>query len=201
MDTNYKDYGIDLKDADYMLSLVGRYYILIIKGGFDFDSITSELNNIPREVQEYLGITIWEGFYGSVALTEDLIIMGNEEDIRACLEVIKEESSSVLENKEVMGFIDRLTDAPQLQCSIFEEGDSPQDDILGMGSSFDMIRKETARIVRAYLFINEDSAQSAFEELEEGIKSGEVQEGVTIKQLDCDGRFLVVKSEEQNWLY
>ncbi len=87
----------------------------MLKGGFDLDQVRDRLKNAGFEQGEYKGAEMWElgaaAAYDSdpsVALLDDMIILGNEAGVQGCVKVIKEGDTSLLKKTDIRDVVDRI---------------------------------------------------------------------------------------------
>jgi hypothetical protein len=83
--------------------------MMLYKGDFDFNQMTSVIEKNSIESYDYKGVKIWtDQNASSTAIIGDVVFTGDSEDVKLCIDVNKGEGSSFYANKDAKDTIGRL---------------------------------------------------------------------------------------------
>ena len=193
-DYGYGDYGIDFNDVDYFVESAiwqGTRYTLI-GGNFDLVAVRDELDSLGYSEGEYRGVEVWQGNNESLALMETLVILGSEEVVRNCIEVVKEGKDSLWDNQDAKDVVDRLPDGYGVMYSSPAIWAYMYEGIEADGISMETEGRNILRMTMVLMFENEDAAFDAVKELEEETESYELER----TDVNKDGKFVIATREE-----
>jgi len=173
--------GTDLGNIN---ALASAEDVSLFDGGFDFDDIRDELNSQGFDEDEYEGVEVWESPYGGwVALVENLIIMGHQDGVKDCVDVVGGTEGSLGDTRDAEDIMDRLPSGISAGFYIGDTiavVDSEYQYLEASGWSFTKIDEDTLVMTTVLRFDNEDAAEDAIAEVEEDFEEKE------FKHLDFD---------------
>ena len=171
-------------DLDNINGLASAEDVSLFDGGFDFDDIRDELNSQGFDEDEYEGVEVWESPYGGwVALVENLIIMGHQDGVKDCVDVVGGTEGSLGDTRDAEDIMDRLPSGISAGFYIGDTiavVDSEYQYLEASGWSFTKIDEDTLGMTTVLRFDNEDAAEDAIAEVEEDFEEKE------FKHLDFD---------------
>ena len=147
--------------------------VMLYQGDFDFDQMTSMIEQDSVESFEYEGITVWTDQYASsTAVINNVVFVGSSEDIQLCIDVNKGEGTSLYNNKDARDIIGRLPGGYVLAVMIVVDENSA-------GATYDMLAAGMAESKNAgniseislYKLKDSDAAQEFIAMLESQIPS------------------------------
>ncbi|MDM8000284.1 MAG: hypothetical protein QUS33_09860 [Dehalococcoidia bacterium] len=145
----------------------------LLTGTFDLDEVRDELEDRHYEKDDYRGVEVWirEAGWASdlenqVALMGDLIIMGDESGVEACIKVIKAGGDSWLSKVDINDVANRLPGGIYVEMakewtSILASG------FEAYGISAKKQDSETLKIAGVAKFNDEDDADDAVDTIED----------------------------------
>jgi len=186
-------YWLDMIDIDDVntIAICGSYADnIILNGKFNLDDIREELDDLDCNDDEYKNVEIW-GSYDEYwfALLGSLIIMGLEDDVKDCIDVIKDGEDSMLDDNDFKEVMDRLPGG--IMVKVGTDGGYPGEE--AWGYSFKKKDDDTLKMTAIFKFKNEDASVDAVDEIEEDIE--EEEEGPHNIQVDQDGEFVIASAE------
>jgi hypothetical protein len=176
-------YGIDTDDVDSDVEGEGAR---IFSGKFDLDDVRDELDDMDYDDDEYKGVEVWKSDTEWVALMKNLIIIGAEDGVKDCINVIKEGEDSLKDNKDAKGVMDKLHSG--IGMYYYEGGGYI--DIEAFGMSFWKKDKDTLGVSMVFKFEDKDAAEDAMDEIEENLE--DEYEDIDVDQ---DDEFIIVTGE------
>ena len=194
VDTRLEAHGINHGDVNVFassLNSVRRFTLLV--GKFDLDEVRDELDDRYYNDDEYKGVEVWQKQAGfayeldsEVALMGNLVIMGNEAGVEACIKVIKEGEDSWLSKADIKDVSSRLPSGLYVDLQKTELAGLLIKGLEASGISAKKQDGDTLRIGGVAKFEDEDDADhadNAIENLmEQQFKSVEVtQDGIFLK--------------------
>lgn len=192
--------GIDFDDVD-SFGVFGEEFWL--EGNFDLDEVRDNLEN-PEfgfgfgssfEEGEYKGVEIWESPGTWLALMGDTIIFGNEDGVKAFIRVVEEGDDSLYEDEDFRDLVDRLPGGPVVTVDEGAFYDAYEYDGLQVwGMSLKKKDSDTVTMTMVCKFEDEDSADSALDDIENDVESDEENELRNVR-VTRDGRFVEVTAE------
>lgn len=105
----YSEHFLDIEDIDR----VGFGSVVLYEGEFDLDDVREWLESNGYDEEEYKDVEIWEWedwYSRSVALMSGLIIAGEIDDVKDCIDVIEEGEDSLYDDRDIKDVVDRLPD-------------------------------------------------------------------------------------------
>jgi len=179
--------GIDIDDINYA-AIYGN--TILLNGKFNLDDIRDELDDLGLNDDGYKDVEIWgsDYEYGWVALMGNLIILGSEDDVKDCIDVIEEGEDSLLDDSDCKDLVDRLPDGIMITYGTDEE--YPDEEAWGI--SIKKKDDDTLKVTAIFKFKNEDAAVDAVDEIEDEMKE---EEGPHNIQVDQNGEFVIASAE------
>jgi len=116
VDSRLETHGVNPGDVNRFASneALGKRFTLLV-GKFDLDVVREDLDDRHFEEDEYRGVEVWVREVGwvtdldsEVALMGDLIIIGDESGVEACIKVIKSGDASWLSKVDINDVSSRL---------------------------------------------------------------------------------------------
>ena len=196
-DEVFETLGIPLDDID-AAGLAGEE-TLVFDGSFDLDDIRDALEDGGMDDDEYLDMELWEaGIVGVALVSEDCIIFQTDGDIEDCVDAMQGKRASVYDDEDITETVGRLPAGIMVMygqegAELFGEFDF--DDLEATASSIGKKDSDTLSVVMVYQFEDEDAADDALEEIEDGLK--ENAEGVDpdTVEIEQDGRHVKVAAD------
>jgi len=175
-------------DIDTVNSLVWYGYNNLLYGNFNLDDIREELVNLGYDADDYNGVEVW-GKYGDawVAIMSGLIIMGTEDEVKDCIDVIKDGNDSILDDKDCKDVIDRLPNGPLMVYWIVGEASTYK----AVAHATNKKDDETLTETMIYKFDDENAVDNTLDDILEAIDA----QGLNNIDVEQDGEFLTVSAE------
>jgi len=188
-----REFDIDI-DIDSVSHIARGFWeggdFLYVDGDFDFAEVRDKLSSPSYE---YLGVEVWEtlGDWGThqVALMENLIIVGEEQGIRDCIDTIKGERDSLWDTQDARDVVSRLPDGFRMGYS---QGEEVFEGTKAVGNSLGK-ENNTGTWTTVIKCDDEDAAHDVLGEIEEDIESDGFFSGGDVIQ---DGKFVTITMEE-----
>ena len=93
--------------------------MMLYKGDFDLEQMTSLIEQGSVESFEYEGITVWtDQNASSTAVIDNVVFVGSSEDIQLCIDVAHGQGKSIYDSKDIQDIIGRLPGGYELGASI-----------------------------------------------------------------------------------
>jgi hypothetical protein len=93
--------------------------MMLYKGDFDLEQMTSLIEQGSVESFEYEGITVWtDQNASSTAVIDNVVFVGSSEDIQLCIDVANGQEKSIYDSKDIQDIIGRLPGGYELGASI-----------------------------------------------------------------------------------
>jgi len=166
---------------------VGYY---LIDGSFSPREISDELDSLGFDEDEYRGVALWERNGESVAVMEDLFILGTGQGVRDCIEVIKGEKDSLWDNQDAKDVVDRLPDGINVKY-ISHPQYMAYEGMTAQATSLERKDEDTLKMTGVFMFEDEDAARDAVAAIKEDTGAEEIERS-EVKQ---DGRFVILTIE------
>lgn len=182
-------------DLDNINGLASAEDVSLFDGGFDLDDVRDELDSQGFDEGEYEGVEVWESPYGGwVALVENLIILGHQDGVKNCIDVVRGAEGSLGDTRDAEDMMDKL---PSGLSAGFYIGDtiavvdSEYQYLEASAWSFRKMDEHTLVVTTVLRFDNEGAAEDAIDEVEEDFEEKE------FKHLDFerDEEFVKVTGE------
>lgn len=186
---NYLEhYGIDRDDVN---RLAISSDATLCEGEFDLEEIREELEDLDYDDDEYREVEIWESADGHkwIALTEDLIIIGSEDDVKDCLWVIKDGEDSMYDDSDINDVLNKLPDGIYMSCDTEEAFE----DLEASGLSYRKLDDDTIGVSAVFKFDDEDAADDAINEIEDYAEN--YYEDIRHVDVWQDGLFVIAEGE------
>ena len=199
VDSRLEARGIDHGDVDVFASNLnpGKRFTLLV-GNFDLAELRDELDDRHYDDDEYKGVEVWKREAGwgydpdnEVALMGNLIILGNEAGVEACIKVIKEGEASWLSKVDINDVVSRLPGGLYVDLQKTDLAGLLIKGLEASGTSFKKQDRDTLRIGGVAKFDDEDDADDAENTIENLMEQQEFDE-VSITQ---QGEFLKASAE------
>jgi hypothetical protein len=196
-DEVFETLGMPVDDMD-AVAMSGED-TLVFEGRFDLDEIRDVLDDGGFDEDEYLDVEVWEtGETGVALVSDDCIIFQTDGDIEDCIDAMEGKRASLYDDEDITDSVGRLPDG--LFILYGPEGQEPFgdfgfDDLEATAASIGKRDADTLWMVVVFRFEDEDAADDALEEIEDGLTSN--TEGVdpdTIK-IKQDRRYVEVTAE------
>lgn len=184
-----ESFGISFGDVS-LFGVSGDGEIVILRGDFDFDGVRDALEEIRLEEETYEGVEMWVSPGISVALMDDMIIFGGEDNVKDCIEVIEEGDDSLYDNADFRDVIDRLPDG--VMVAVGEGGSvmdyEAYDGLKVTGVSIAKHSSDSVRFTGIAKFEDGDAAEDAIDDLREDMETDEDE----LRNIDVsrDGEYL-----------
>lgn len=182
-------------DLDNINRLASADNIALLDGGFDLDDMRDELDSQGFDEDGYKGVEVWESPRGGwVALVENPIIMGYQDGVKNCIDVIEGTEESLWDNRDAEDMMDRL---PSGLCAGFYIGDTvapagwEYQDLEASGWSFRKMDEDTLVMTWILRFDNEEAGHDAIDEIEADLE----EEGFKNFDFEQDEDFVKVTGE------
>jgi hypothetical protein len=162
----------DVNTLAHGLSTDVRFTLLV--GQFDLDEVRDALDDRDYDKDQYGGVEVWEKDLGwspelesRVALMDDLIILGNEDGVEGCIEVIKDGESSWLSRTDIKDVTNRLAGGLYVDLQRSELAGLLISGLEATGISAKKQDSDTLSIAGVAKFDDEDDADDAKDAIEE----------------------------------
>jgi len=160
--------------------------LMLYKGDFDFNQITSAIEQNSVESYDYKGVKIWTDRNAlSTAVIDDVVFIGKSEDVKLCIDLHKGEGSSLYDSKDAKDIIGRLPGGYVLGVMVNESFSARSYGIMAAGMA---VSKQNGNISDTSLFKFNGSA--AAQKYMTAVKS-QMPSGYDVTQ---DGQYLTVSS-------
>lgn len=185
---------VDMDEVDVMASGMTAEFDMIMLMEGSFDDPTDGLEMAGYTSETYNGVDVWvvgEGaFSNAMAFWDNLFVMGSEDAVKDCIDVIEDGEDSLYDNDDYGDVADRLGDG--LIAMLMEaEGIPDMEDAEVFGMSYAAKDSNTAKVKGVVAFVDEDAANAAMDDVE-GQLEHENWENVDIDQ---SGRIIEASGE------
>ncbi len=119
-------------------------------------SLDSMIERESTGMYEYGGFSVWTSQYSSTILIEGIYVFGDDEDIRACIDIVNGQTGSLYNKMEDV--VDRLPDSFSLSTWVVDNEYHLEDGLL-MQAFSDSIQGENSIHTEIYKFNSLDAAQ------------------------------------------
>lgn len=152
--------GIGIDDVN-RIAWVGN--LALFDADFDLDDVRETLDENGYNNDEYNDVEIWErGLdHGMYALMDNYIIFGFEENFNNCIDVIKEEEDSILDNPGFKDMMDMLPDGLAMHYSGYTEYTDQE----ASGISIQKLNNDTIKTTALFQFQDKDAAEDAVDDI------------------------------------
>lgn len=175
--------GLDWEDVDCML-LAG---VALYEGDFDLDDARDWLEGKDYDETDYMGVGIWERddsypWPWAVALMSNVIIQGEADTVRHCIEVIEGGEDSLYDDRDVKDVVDRLPSGFRGGLAYDTHTPYESDDYSGVVVSGFMLAKHASDVMKVttvFKFEDETAAEDAVDNIRydmEDVESDEDEE-------------------------
>jgi hypothetical protein len=188
---------LDMDEVDVMASGMTEEFdmIMLMEGSFDSGDPTDGLEMAGYTSETYNGVEVWvmgEGaFSNAMAFWDNLLIMGSEDAVKDCIDVIEEGEDSLYDKDDYGDVADRLGDG--LIAMLMDAGDmGPQmEGAEVLGFSYGAKDSNTASVKAAIVFEDADAAADAMDDVDAQAEN-ESWENVDISR---SGKIIEAKGE------
>lgn len=160
---------MDFDDIHYIgLVEVDYEEIILINGDFDLGAIREQLNDEDYDKDDYMGVEIWYGDGGAVAISDSTLILGDEDSVEVSIETMVEPETSAYEKNEDMRSIIREISSGLFSLVFigpFYPGTG------GVGMSFSKASSDRMRFSGCFRFDDSEDAEDALSDIESDIES------------------------------
>ena len=162
--------------------------MMLYKGDFDLEQMTSLIEQGSVESFEYEGITVWtDQNASSTAVIDNVVFVGSSEDIQLCINLSNGQGASLYDNKDAKDTIGRLPGGYVLGVSVMNSSENDYG-LLAAGMA---VSKNDGNISQVSLLKVDDSdaAQGYITEFESQIPSDYV--------VTQDGEYVTISSTSE----
>ena len=182
-------FDVDEADMEAFATATTEDYgtIILIEGSFDSSEIADALEDAGFDTDTYNGVDILVmEVYGSatwIALWDDgLLIMGDEDDVKDCIDVIEDEEGSLYHDDDFKDAADRIGDGLVAMLMGGEGAAAEYEGGEVLGMSYDAKDSDTAKVKGVLVFEDEDAADDAMDEIEEDLEEEQEWDNFDIDQ-------------------
>lgn len=168
--------------------------LYIIEGSFDLSIMESKLNDQDYSTSDYEGITIWEQqdeYYTLyIALLGKLFIIGDEDSVKRCIDVIKKGEASLYDNQDFRHIIDRLPSGSMMMFGTDEFSLFMGLEVEGLvvnGMSMAKKDSNTMNSTGIFKFTDSDAAANALDSIQSEIENDDDATNIHVAQ---DGEYI-----------
>ena len=160
---------MDFDDIHYLGMVEVDYREVIwINGDFNLDALREQMNDEVYDKDEYLGVEIWYGDYDTVAIHDDTLIIGDEDDVEKSIEAIVDpETSSYEKNEDIRDVIKELSSG--LISMVTVEAFYPGAGAAGM--TFSKANADLMKFAGCFRFDDSEDADDALNDIENDMES------------------------------
>lgn len=186
-------------DATHVTQL-GMGEVILFGGELDVTKTAEELEENGYKQTEYSGVGVW--YQGDVlslgpqwiVLQEDMLIAGDEDDVKASIDVMNGNADSMYDGGEYQDILDRLPGGFMLFLGENAFTEDNYDGFVAVGMSIAKKDSNAVLLTAVMQFESEDEAQTAIEGVRSDLEGdSEGYENIELKQ---DGRFLKATFEQ-----
>jgi len=197
--------GVDVSDvsASTVVRTIDNDIVYILIGNFNLEDIRDALIEENWIKDEYEGIEIWTRYVWefAVAVIDDMIVVGFDDPVKACIRAYKNEEPSMYDNENTRAVADKLPVVPSCVVATADYYPMELEDYLSeieylaysFGISNENRDDEVLDISAWFKFDSEASAEAAMEDIEDFMETG--FEGVTSINARLNGQFIEITGE------
>jgi len=162
---------MDFDDIHYIgMVMVDYGEVILINGDFNLDAIRDQLKDEDYDKDDYMGVEIWYGYSDTVAIHNGTLILGDEDDVEKCIEVIDDPETSAYEkNEDVRDVVKEVSSG--LFSTVIIGPFYPGADAVGM--SFSKVNADLMKFSGCFKFDDNEDAEDALNDIESDIESGD----------------------------
>lgn len=197
--------GVDVSDisASTVVRTIDDDLVYVLIGNFNFEDISDALIEEDWIKDEYKGIEIWTRnvWDFAVAVIDDMIVVGFDDPVEACIRAYTNEEPSMYDNENTRAVADKLPVVPSRVVATADYYPMELEDYLSeieclaysLGISNENRDDEVLDMSGWFKFDSEASAEAAMEDIEDFMGTG--FEGATSINARLTGQFIEITGE------
>jgi len=171
--------------------------VTVFRGDFDINNTKARLETIGYSQTRYKDVGIWtlqdnQAIFKSVALRSTAILVGNDSDLRACIDVIVKSNTQPLNgDRNVRLVADKLPNGVIVEIVRADISHGEQyPDLVTYGKSYTKANKDMLKLTAVYMFGDSPSAGAAQQQIKDHLAA--TFEEVKVRR---DGNFVIATSQ------
>jgi hypothetical protein len=171
--------------------------VTVFRGAFDINNTKARLETIGYSQTRYEDVGIWtlqdnQTIFKSVALRSTAILMGDDSDLRACIDVIvKSNTQSLNGDRNIRLVADKLPNGVIVEIDRADSSHGQQyTDLVAYGESYSKAKKGMLKLTAVYMFADSPSAGAAQQQVRDSLAASYKEIKVS-----RDGNFVIATSQ------
>jgi hypothetical protein len=160
---------INFDDIHYVgLVMVDYDELVMLHGNFNFDVIRDSLRDEDFDKDSYMGVEIWYGYSGTIAIHGSALILGNDDGVEKSIEAIANPDTSAYEkNKDIRDVVRELSSGlfSMVAFGEFYPGTS------AAGMTFSKVNSNLLKISGCFKFDDTEDAEDALNDIKFDMES------------------------------
>jgi hypothetical protein len=151
--------------------------VTVLRAKFDTDYVEGQLRTLGYSRSAHRNASIWTAGNGQpyrpVALVSNNILIGNAEDLKACIDVSKKKAESLYDDPYVRVLAKRLPKG--IVVGVHRATPSSAEnftDLVAYGESYSKVKKDSLKVTAVYVFVDGRAAGTALQPIRERLAAG-----------------------------